>query len=98
MSDMTIRRATPADGAALRRLAALDSAPPLGPDALVALVDGEPWAAVSLTGDRAIADPFRPAAELVDLLRLRSAQLRAPDEQRRRRGSRLRARGATAGA
>ena len=44
--------------------------------ALVAEVGGELWAAVSLGGEpRAIADPFRPTAELVALLRERAKRL-----------------------
>ena len=73
---ITIRFAYPADAAALRRLAALDSqsAPP-GP-LLVAEVAGELWAAVSVTGEaRPIADPFRHTAELVVLLRERADRL-----------------------
>ena len=75
---MIIRRTTPDDAAALQRLAALDSKKPLRGDALVAVVDGEPRAALSLSGDEAIADPFHPSAELVALLELRLAQLAAP--------------------
>ena len=81
---MIIRRTTPDDGAALRRLAALDSQRPLGPDALVAVADGRVRAALSLVDGRAVADPFLPTAELVDLLRMRAAQLEeAPAAPRR---------------
>ena len=85
---MIIRRTTPDDGAALRRLAALDDARALRGDALVAEVDGEIRAALSLTDRRAIADPFRPTAELVELLRTRAAQLHASEAApgHRRRG------------
>ena len=95
---MVIRRTTPDDGAALLRLASIDSARPLGPDALVAVVDGELRAAVSLRDGRAIADPFRPTAELVELLRVRAAQLEAPARARPRSrlGRLLPARGAAA--
>lgn len=75
--EVTIRRAFPDDAPALRGLAALDGAsPPVG-DVLVAEVAGEPWAALALDGDRVIADPFRPTAELVTLLRTRAEQLQA---------------------
>jgi hypothetical protein len=47
---------------------------PPGP-LLLAEIDGEPWAAIALDGGRPIADPFRPTAALVDLLRRRAAQL-----------------------
>jgi hypothetical protein len=79
---MMIRRTTPDDAAALARLAALDSKRPLDGDALVAEVDGELRAAVSLAGDRAIADPFHPTAELVALLEMRAAQLGKPAVRR----------------
>ena len=70
---LTIRRADAADAGALVRLAALDSAfPPTG-DALLAEVGGELWAAVEIDSGAAIADPFRPSGDLVDLLRLRAS-------------------------
>ena len=97
---MIIRRTTPDDGAVLLRLAALDSQRPLGPDALVAVVDGDVRAAVSLDDGRVVADPFRPTAELVELLVMRAAQLADAPAVRRRRlsGRMLHRRGATADA
>jgi hypothetical protein len=80
---MMIRRTTPDDAIALMRLAALDSQPLIGPDALVAVIDGDIRAAVSLRDGSAIADPFRPTAELVDLLRMRAVQLEAAPAPRR---------------
>jgi hypothetical protein len=75
MTGVTIRPAFPDDAAAVARLAALDSARlPAGP-LLIAEVDGVPWAALTLHGGRAIADPFRPTAALVELLRRRAEQL-----------------------
>jgi hypothetical protein len=76
--DMMIRRTTPDDAIALMRLASLDSQPPFGHDALVAVVDGEIRAAVSLADGRAIANPFEHTAELVELLRMRAEQLETP--------------------
>jgi hypothetical protein len=67
---LTIRRADSADNGALVRLAALDSASPPTGEALLAEVGGELWAAVEIGSGAAIADPFRPSGELVDLLRL----------------------------
>ena len=67
---LTIRRADAADDGALVRLAALDSASPPTGEALLAEVGGELWAAVEIDSGTAIADPFRPSGELVDLLRL----------------------------
>jgi hypothetical protein len=69
-SAFTIRRADLADLAALDRLAAVDSAPVPTGDVLVAEVGGELWAALEIDSGAAIADPFRPSGELVELLRL----------------------------
>ena len=72
----TIRFAYPDDDRALRRLADLDSKPPPGGPLLVAEVDGELWAAVSLNAATyAIADPFRHTAALLALLRERALLL-----------------------
>ncbi|HWV88126.1 MAG TPA: hypothetical protein VNZ62_21955 [Capillimicrobium sp.] len=92
-TDVTIRYAFPADADAVAALAAVDSqAPPEG-ELLVAEVGGELWAAVSLTTGQAIADPFRPSADVVALLQARARQLRAADEVdvRRAPAARLRA-------
>jgi hypothetical protein len=75
-STVVIRVATPADLDDLRRLAALDSARALLGTLLVAESDGEIRAAYSVDERRAIADPFRPTAGLVDLLKARSELLR----------------------
>ena len=61
--DVTIRRAGLADEAELTALAALDDAPPLAGETLLAEVDGGVWAALSLGDGRVVSDPFRPAAE-----------------------------------
>jgi hypothetical protein len=74
---MIIRHATRDDESGLRRLAALDSKRPPRGEALVAEAEGRIQAAVSLTDGRSVADPFRPTAELVDLLQMRAAQLGA---------------------
>jgi hypothetical protein len=75
---LTIRPADLADLAALDRLAALDTAPAPTGDVLVAEVAGELWAAVELDSGTAIADPFRPSGELVELLRLHAQGERRP--------------------
>ena len=78
--DVVLRRSTSHDAAALARLAQLDGAPrPVGA-VLVAELDGEIVAAVPVEGGRAIADPFRPTAELVELLNTRT---RKPASSRR---------------
>jgi hypothetical protein len=72
---ITIRAAGPRDAQALRRLAGRDSSTIPDGDLLIALVDGEARAAVSLTTGATIADPFHRTAELVGMLRLRSSGL-----------------------
>src|ERR671932_2456560 len=74
-STLVIRVATPVDDAELRRLAALDSARPLVGAVIVAESDGRIDAALSLEDGRAVADPFRPTAGLVEVLRARAARL-----------------------
>jgi hypothetical protein len=81
---VVIRRARDTDLPLLRELAALDCARPLSGEVLVALVEGQPYAALSLDDDRAIAGPFRLTAPTVDLLRLRAQQLRAAEHRPRR--------------
>jgi hypothetical protein len=78
----TIRRADLADLAALDRLAALDSKSAPSGDVLVAEVAGELWAALEIGSDTAIADPFRPSAQLVDLLRVHARSERRPERAR----------------
>jgi hypothetical protein len=78
---MTIREASATDRRALVRLAQRDTSPVPGGRLLIAEVDGEVRAAIEVDSGRAIADPFRPTAELVDLLRRRAAQIR--DARRR---------------
>ena len=74
---VNVRLMRPEDRAALVRLAALDSGPvPFGAW-LVAEVEGELWAALPLTGGRALADPFRHTADLASLLEMRAVQMRA---------------------
>jgi hypothetical protein len=81
---VTLRYATPDDGAAIARLAALDSAePPRGP-LLLAEVEGELRAALSLRDGSAIADPFHRTAALLELLRARASQLGAAGVSSRR--------------
>ena len=60
------------DEVALRSLAELDSTKiPAGP-ALLAEVDGEARAALSLADGRVVADPFHHTADLAELLRARA--------------------------
>ena len=72
-----IRPAIGSDGAALNRLAALDSARVPRGQLLVAESDGALVAAHAPRSGATIADPFRPTAEVVELLHLRGTLLRA---------------------
>jgi hypothetical protein len=71
---IAIRLASDADHANLLKLAALDSAPPPHGPVLVADLDGEIVAAHQLDRARSIADPFRPTAEMRELLELAARQ------------------------
>jgi hypothetical protein len=78
---VTLRLATLADGAALARLAQLDSSPlPPGPH-LLGERDGCIQAAISLATGELIADPFRRTAELCELLRCHAGELRVRPER-----------------
>lgn len=76
-SRVSIRMATAGDRPSLERLAQLDSACPPEGLTLLGEVNGRPVAALSLSDGRTIADPFLPSAPIVELVRLRSLQLRA---------------------
>jgi hypothetical protein len=88
-SQILIRPGYADDQLGLLRLAGLDSAagPPPAP-VLVAEVDGELSAALSLSDGSSIADPFRPTAQIVALLRAHAAAS-TPAPRRRRRALRL---------
>jgi hypothetical protein len=82
-SPVVIRPTVESDDAAVARLVALDSARPLRGEVLVAVVEDEPWAVLALDDGRVAADPFRPSAIAVELLRLRARHLRAATRERR---------------
>lgn len=69
---VTIRPAYPDDAVALERLADLDDARVPSGDVVVAEVAGELWAAASLDGHGAVADPFRPSGPLLAALLARA--------------------------
>src|SRR3954468_6794473 len=84
---VTIRRAGPNDERALRRLAGLDSARvPDGP-VLMAEIDGQAVAAISVLSGDSFADPFTPTLELRRLLELRASQLHLSSDEAERRGT-----------
>jgi hypothetical protein len=76
-AEIRIRHAGPGDEQAIERLSQLAGRRvPDGP-LLVADADGELIAAAPVAGGRAISDPFRVSLDVVELLQLRSRQLRA---------------------
>lgn len=91
---VVLRRATLQDSAEIARLAQLDGARRPEGAVLVAEVEGHIAAALPFDGGRALADPFRPTAHLVELLALRMRLLDADDAPTRPwHGLRLRLRG-----
>ena len=86
---VAMRRATVGDERAVRRLAQLDEMTPPQGDVLLAELDGRLVAALPLEGGRAVADPFTPTQEIVELLVLRAAAL-GGDTHGRLRARRLR--------
>ena len=81
---IVLRPATDTDTEALERLAALDSARPLTGDIVLASVEGEVRAALSLETGRAVADPFALSLERVKLLRAAAGERPARRRVRRR--------------
>jgi hypothetical protein len=77
LGEVRIRYACEADARSLRLLAQLDSREAPAGAALIAELDGRPVAALPLDGSPPIADPFRPSAELLELLRIRAGQLQS---------------------
>jgi hypothetical protein len=70
---LTLRVARPDDAPAVRRLAQLDSSrPPTGP-VLLAVVGADPVAALGVETGSVVADPFRPTAGVVAMLRQAAA-------------------------
>lgn len=72
ISEVTVREANGADARALERLAQLDSSTVPAAPVIVAVLGDEIRAAASMRDGAAIADPFRPTAGLVAMLRMRA--------------------------
>jgi hypothetical protein len=86
-----LRIADAGDAHVVARLAELDSARELEGPVLLALLDGDAVAGMSLRDGRVVANPFVPANQAVALLRLRAEHLSgAPARRRLRRLPRLR--------
>ena len=81
---VALRLAGPDEAQVVRRLASLDDAPPLTGQVLLALVDGQAVAALSLSDGRVVANPFLPTEAAVGLLRLRAQHLSVKRPRRRR--------------
>ena len=73
---IVLRQTRACDHAAIRRLAELDSAKVPSSPSVLAEVDGEVVAAAPIDGGAAIADPFRPTADVIVLLERHARQLR----------------------
>lgn len=84
-SAIELRLARDDEAGVLRRLAQLDDAAELDGQVLLALVNGDAIAALSLTDRRVIANPFIRTQHAVTLLRMRANHLFGVRERRRRR-------------
>lgn len=80
---VALRPADPDEAHVVRRLAALDDAPALEGQTLLAIIDGEAVAALSLEDGRVVANPFVRTHDAVALLRLRAAHLKGGRRPRR---------------
>ncbi len=87
---VSLRMGTAADREALALLAELDEQPALSGEALIALVDGEAVAALSLGDGRVVSNPFVATTNAVALLKLRADHLAGFGARRPRRRWRLR--------
>jgi hypothetical protein len=74
-SSVTVRGFGEHDIDAIQRLAALDEKPIPTGGVLVAEQYGELVAALPLDGGQPLADPFKPTADIVEMLRLSARQL-----------------------
>jgi hypothetical protein len=70
-----LRLAHPNEAEDVRRLAELDSSPPLTGQVVIALINGDAVAGLSLLDQHVVANPFVPTREAVALLRLRAEHL-----------------------
>jgi hypothetical protein len=87
---IVIRQTRPTDTDELRLVAQRDSQPVPDGEMLVAIVNGEIRAAISLSTGEVIADPFHPTEQLVRMLALRRSQMHGEVARPRRGLRRLR--------
>jgi hypothetical protein len=78
---LTIRPAQPTDSSAIAVLSELNERRVPRGAVLVAELDGSVIAAMPLGGGHAVTDPRRSTTDVVELLELRSRQLRAGDHE-----------------
>jgi hypothetical protein len=71
---VTLSRGRASECELVQWLAELDEAPTPRGEVLIAFVDGQAVAALSLQDGRTVANPFVPTADAVELLTLRAAQ------------------------
>lgn len=104
---LVIRTPAAEERRAVERLALLDDRRLPAGDLIVAVVDGELWAAAPIGGGEGVADPFRPSGNVLAALQAAARTLRRPatasrpvagrrTRVRRSRGRYLRRGGATA--
>lgn len=79
---IVIRKARDDDALPIARLSALDGRRLPAGSRVVAEADGRIVAAADVYTGAAIADPFKPTAPLVTLLRMRASQLRVAEGRR----------------
>jgi len=75
-NQILVRMADSGDDVLVRRIAELDSRPPVAGASLIAEIDGVAAAVYSLDEDRVIANPFQHTAAAVELLEARARTLR----------------------
>jgi len=83
-ASIELRLARDDEGRVLHTLAQLDDAADLDGEALLALIDGEAIAALSLSDRRVVANPFVRTEHAVTLLRIQADHLFGRRERRRR--------------
>jgi hypothetical protein len=82
---VALRLADQDEATVVSELAALDDAPVLEGEVLLALIDGKAIAGLSLRDRRVVATPFVPTSQAVALLQLRADQLLGRPRRRRLR-------------
>jgi hypothetical protein len=87
---LTLRLALAEDAPALHTLAELDEEPELSSQVLLALLDGEAVAALSLDDGRVVSNPFVATSDAVTMLRHRAGHLVGRALRKQRRGWRPR--------